>query len=153
MQIHQVQRNHKNIEHVQIGRGGARGKYSGRGIKGQKARSGHRMRPEMRDIVKKIPKRRGYGKNRAQSVNSSVVKAAVVNVGVLGEAFEAGAIVTPAALLAKKLVRRASGKVPSVKILGGGELAKKLSIKGCVVSGSALGKIEKAGGTIVTYHA
>ena len=60
MQIHEVKRNKKQKSHVQLGRGGRHGKTSGRGGKGQTARAGNKRRPEMRDIIKKIPKLRGY---------------------------------------------------------------------------------------------
>lgn len=148
MQINQVQRLHKNKKHVKIGRGGVRGKYSGKGIKGQKARSGHRMRPEMRDIIKHLPKLRGHGKNRAQSVVATP-KPAVVNVAILNEVFEAGTVITPVLLHEKKLIRRQGGVMPLVKVLGTGEVAKKLMIEGCEVSAAARAKIEKAGGAIV----
>ncbi|HEY4495498.1 MAG TPA: uL15 family ribosomal protein, partial [Candidatus Paceibacterota bacterium] len=60
MQLHQLQRNKKARKGIRVGRGGKRGKTSGRGTKGQKARAGHRIRPEIRDAIKKLPKRRGY---------------------------------------------------------------------------------------------
>ena len=64
MQIHNVKRTTKLKTQTQVGRGGKRGKTSGRGTKGQKARSGHKIRPAFRDIIKKIPKLRGRGKNK-----------------------------------------------------------------------------------------
>ena len=60
MQIHNVQRSHKNKGDRIIGRGGKRGKTAGRGGKGQTARSGNKRRPELRDIIKRLPKNRGY---------------------------------------------------------------------------------------------
>ena len=60
MQTHQLKRNISNKKKRVVGRGGKRGKTSGRGTKGQKARAGHRIRPALRDIIKKIPKLRGY---------------------------------------------------------------------------------------------
>lgn len=60
MQIHQVKRRSPNRKAKLVGRGGRRGKTSGRGTKGQRARSGRKLRPEIRDIIKKIPKKRGY---------------------------------------------------------------------------------------------
>ncbi|HVY35840.1 MAG TPA: uL15 family ribosomal protein, partial [Candidatus Paceibacterota bacterium] len=53
----------KNKKKKTVGRGSKRGKTSGRGTKGQKARAGHRIRPHIRDIIKKLPKLRGRGKN------------------------------------------------------------------------------------------
>ncbi len=68
MQIHQIKRVHPNKKSKLVARGGKRGKTAGKGGKGQTARAGHRVRPAMRDIIKKLPKLRGHGKNRAKSV-------------------------------------------------------------------------------------
>ena len=62
--------------------------------------------------------------------------------------FAAGDTVTPKILLERGLVRARKGTVPAVKILGGGEVSKKLTVSGCVVSDSAKEKIEKAGGSV-----
>jgi len=141
MQFHELKREHPNKKEKLVGRGGTRGKTAGRGGKGQTARAGNKKRPQMRDIIKKLPKLRGY------KFNSAKADSAVVNVGKLAD-FPAGTVITPALLLEKKLIRRISGKTPVVKILGFGELANKLSFTGVIVSASAKEKIEKAGGTI-----
>ena len=60
MQIHNLKRIHKNKKDRIVGRGGRHGKTSGRGGKGQTARSGNKRRPELRDIIKRLPKNRGY---------------------------------------------------------------------------------------------
>jgi ribosomal protein L15 len=60
MQIHNLKRNHKNKKDRLVGRGGKHAKTSGRGGKGQTARAGNKRRPELRDIIKKLPKHRGY---------------------------------------------------------------------------------------------
>ena len=60
MQIHNLKRVHKNKFDRIVGRGGRHGKTSGRGGKGQTARSGNKRRPELRDIIKRLPKNRGY---------------------------------------------------------------------------------------------
>lgn len=60
MQIHNLKRQHKNKKDRVVGRGGKHAKTSGRGGKGQTARAGNKRRPELRDIIKKLPKRRGY---------------------------------------------------------------------------------------------
>ncbi len=60
MQIHNLKRTHKNKKDRQVGRGGKHAKTSGRGGKGQTARAGNKRRPELRDIIKKLPKNRGY---------------------------------------------------------------------------------------------
>jgi large subunit ribosomal protein L15 len=141
MELHTLQRKHPNKKARQVGRGGTRGKTSGRGGKGQTARAGNKRRPQMRDIIKKLPKLRGY------RFASRMTKSVPVNVSALN-IFEAGAIVTPQALFDKHLVRRSGGVMPAVKILGSGEITVKLQIQGCDVSTSAKEKIEKAGGSI-----
>lgn len=148
MQIHELKRKNSNIKRTQVGRGGTRGKTSGRGHKGQKARAGRKLRPEWRDIIKRLPKRRGYGKNRAGSYNSGNVKPQTVNVSVLEQEFGAGAKVSVHSLLGKGLVKKTGGKYPTVKILAKGDLSKKLVIVGLLVSSGAKEKIEKAGGSI-----
>jgi len=60
MQIHNLKRQHKNKGDRLVGRGGKHAKTSGRGGKGQTARAGNKRRPELRDIIKKLPKNRGY---------------------------------------------------------------------------------------------
>ena len=60
MQLHEIKPKHKLKKSKRVGRGGKRGTYCGKGIKGQKSRAGAKIRPELRDLVKKIPKVRGY---------------------------------------------------------------------------------------------
>ena len=60
MQIHNLKRTHKNKKDRIVGRGGKHAKTAGRGGKGQTARAGNKRRPELRDIIKKLPKNRGY---------------------------------------------------------------------------------------------
>ena len=67
MQIHSIKREHPNKKARQVGRGGTRGKTSGRGGKGQTARAGNKRRPQLRDIIKKLPKLRGYRFNSIQT--------------------------------------------------------------------------------------
>ena len=117
-------------------------------MKGQKARAGNKQRPEMRDIIKKLPKRRGYGRNRARGVNSGVVPASVVNVSVLEKMFDAGATINPSVLKEKGLIKNHGGKLPVVKILGNGTLTKKFTFEGVSTSAATKEKIEKVGGTI-----
>ncbi|HEC32857.1 MAG TPA: 50S ribosomal protein L15 [Candidatus Kaiserbacteria bacterium] len=149
MQLNELQQKTKRITKKRVGRGGLRGKTSGRGHKGQKARAGHSLRPEMRDIIKKLPKLRGHGKNRARTINDSTVKPVPVNLSILEALFLDGDNVTPEILLEKKAVSRAGGKVPKVKILGMGTLSKKITISKCTVSKSAKDAVEKVGGTVI----
>ncbi|MEK7134321.1 MAG: uL15 family ribosomal protein [Patescibacteria group bacterium] len=148
MQLHQLKRKNPNKKSPRVGRGGKRGKTSGRGGKGQTARAGHKVRPEMRDTIKKLPKRRGYGKNRARTVYTDRPRPVIVNVDVLERLYKDGETVVAATLFEKGAIRRKGGRIPSVKILGNGALTKKLSIFGCAVSAEAQKKIEAVGGTI-----
>ena len=148
MQLNELKRTHKNALKKRVGRGGTRGKTSGRGHKGQKQHGGHGIRPEMRDVIKKLPKLRGHGKNRARTVNDSRQSAVVVNLAILESLFKAGETVSPDTLRKKKVIRLGKGRKQPVKVLGQGDLTKKLMISGCTVSKSALEKIEKAGGQL-----
>lgn len=146
MQIHEIRREHAHKKPKLVGRGGTRGKTSGHGGKGQTARAGHKVRPAMRDIIKKLPKLRGHGKNRSESVFYRGPEA-VVNVGALN-VFSNGDAITPTILIAKGLIAERFGKNPVVKILGNGELTVAVNISRCSVSVVAREKIEKVGGTI-----
>jgi len=148
MQLHEIKPVQARKQSKRIGLGGKRGKTSGRGGKGQTARAGNSTRPEMRDIIKKLPKLRGFGKNRARTVNSGRVVPIVVNVSDLETTFENGATVNPKALIAAGVITAKNKAIIKVKILGTGDLAKKLVVTGCEVSKSAKEKIEKAGGSI-----
>ena len=139
MQLNTLQRVSARTYEKRVGRGGKRGKTSGRGTKGQKARAGHRIMPAIREVLKKLPKRRGY---RFKSIQD---KPNVVNVAVLERYFSAGDTVDMAVLAGRGLVRSNSR---TVKVLGDGALTKKLSISGCSVSATARTKIEQAGGSV-----
>ncbi len=141
MQLHTIKKNSSHKKAKYIGRGGKRGKTSGKGHKGQSARAGRKMRPEWRDLIKKLPKRRGYGKNRFVPF---VIKPEVVNLSLLESSFKAGEIVTPATLVTKKLIKAKQ----AVKILGTGSLTKKLVVSGCALSATARKAVLAAGGSI-----
>ena len=141
MQLHNLQRENKNKTNKRIGRGGKRGTTAGRGTKGQLAHGGT-PRPEIRDYIKKFPKKRGY------NFNSVAPKHESVNVSQVEDRFEKGATVTPKTLLEAGLVKRVTGRVPKVKVLGNGEITKAFTFEGVTLSESAKEKITKAGGTI-----
>lgn len=82
MQIHNLKREHKNKKDRIVGRGGKHAKTSGRGGKGQTARAGNKRRPELRDIIKKLPKNRGY---RFNSVRKQIVLSKEKVVGAEGK--------------------------------------------------------------------
>ncbi|OGZ06852.1 MAG: 50S ribosomal protein L15 [Candidatus Lloydbacteria bacterium RIFCSPLOWO2_01_FULL_50_20] len=144
MQLHQLKRAHAHRKTKRVARGGKRGKTAGRGTKGQKARAGHRLRPELRDIIKKYPKHRGY---RFKSIET---KPTPINLDLIEATFGDGDAVNPESLLAKKLIKKDGGRMRKVKILGTGKLSKKITLSGCLVSASAKAAIEASGGTIVS---
>lgn len=150
MQSNTLKAKTPRITSPRVGRGGKRGKTSGRGTKGQKARAGHKMRPEMRDLIKKIPKLRGHGINRSRTVRTDRVTYVPVNLAALESAFSAGDTVTPATLHAKGLVATRAGRIRPVKILGTGELTKALSVSDVLASATARAAIEKAGGSLLS---
>ena len=123
------------------GAGSGNGKTAGKGHKGQNARSGGGVRPGFEGgqlpLYRKLPKR-GF-KNRF------AVNYAIVNVGVLNDKFENGAVVDLEALKAARLVRK---ELDGLKVLGSGELKKSLTVKATVFSAAAKEKIEAAGGKI-----
>lgn len=142
MQLHQISPIKKQKEKKRVGRGGKRGTYSGRGIKGQKSRAGARIRPAWRDLIKKLPKLRGV------KFKSIFKKPLIINLGDLEKNFQDREIVSPNTLLEKGLIAKIKGRIPEVKILGEGEITKKIEIRDCQVSKSAKKKIEGAGGKI-----
>ena len=144
MQLHELHPIHKPKRKKRIGRGGKRGTYSGRGIKGQKARAGRRLKPVIRELIKRYPKLRGYRfKSKVKSQKSKIV-----NLDILEKKFNTDEKITPEILLEKGIIRRIKRRLPRVKILAKGKLSKKLIIEDCQISKSAKEKIEKAGGSV-----
>ena len=147
MQLHELKRHTPNEGSKRIGRGrgSGKGKTSGRGTKGQNARSGHKKRPDIREKLKKLPKLRGRGVHGLRSIAE---RPSVVNLSVIESVFSAGEVVSPTTLRERGVVRARKGKLPLVKILGTGELTKKITVQGCTISASAKAAVEKAGGSI-----
>jgi len=144
MNLNDVHRGiNKNKKRKRVGRGigSGHGKTCGRGHKGQRSRAGYSTHPTFEGgqmpLVRRIPKR-GFNNRWALSV-------VVVNVGQLDQCFEEGAEVTPETLKARDL---AKGRYDVLKVLGDGQLTKKLSISAHRFSKSAQEKIEKAGGQV-----
>jgi ribosomal protein L15 len=102
----------------------------------------------MRDIIKKLPKRRGYGKNRSRTVNPSTARPAVVNIAILERHFREGETVTPKSLVLKGVVAKEKGRIPKVKILGRREIGKKLTISGCSYSEKAREALLQSGAVL-----
>jgi large subunit ribosomal protein L15 len=142
MELYEIKRKSKNRKKKTVGRGGSRGKTSGRGHKGQNSRAGRKKRPELRDILKKIPKKRGYRFTTTQQ------KPVAVNLSVIDKLFKDGEKITPQSLFDKNIIKKLGGRISLIKILGTGEITKKIIVSDCLVSESARKKIEKAGGEI-----
>jgi large subunit ribosomal protein L15 len=140
----------KDRKRVGRGLGSGKGRYSGRGIKGQKSRAGsHKMHPGFEGgqmpIDMRFPKLRGNTSADAMPVGPFRTTTQPVNVKALEERFAAGEAVTPESLKARGLISKVS---VDVKILGVGELTKKLEVSAHGFSATAKAKIEAAGGTI-----
>jgi large subunit ribosomal protein L15 len=130
------------VKRLGCGESSGLGKTCGRGHKGQKSRSGGGVRPGFEGgqmpLHRRLPKR-GFNNTRFQD------KIAVVNVASLDERFEDGATVNAETLRAARLIK---GACDAVKVLGNGDISKKLTVEGCKVSATAREKIEKAGGSV-----
>lgn len=129
-----------------VGRGlsSGRGKTAGRGTKGQRSRTGGRNKLKlkgMKQMLLSFPKMRGFQSRYDKSISVPLERL---------EAFESGTTVTLELLKQKKMVRRSDR---GAKIVGGGELTKKLTIQNLEASTSAKAAIEKAGGKLVTVKA
>jgi large subunit ribosomal protein L15 len=140
--IHRGVRNNKKRKRLGRGPGSGQGKTAGRGHKGQGSRSGSSSKPTFQGgtmpLVRRIPKR-GFHNRWAKQI-------AVVNVGALEECFQDGDDVTPEAVATRNL---AKGRYDELKILGNGELTKKLKISAHRFSKAASEKIIQAGGEVV----
>jgi len=144
MKLHEVNRGilkHKKTKRIGRGIGSGQGKTAGSGHKGQSSRVGwnqpHTFQGGMSPLVRRIPKR-GFNNAYALSVG-------IVNVGSLEEVYEAGEEVNVETLRAKDLIK---GRFDVIKVLGTGELTKKLKISAHRFSAAAREKIEKAGGEV-----
>ena len=139
----------KDRKRVGRGLGSGKGRYSGRGIKGQKSRSGSHMMDAAFEggqmpLFMRIPKLRGATSKDAMPIGPFRTYTQPVNVADL-DRFDAGAEVTPESLKEKGLIRSLR---KDVKLLGTGELSKKLTISVHAASASAREKVEAAGGTL-----
>ena len=134
----------KRRKRIGCGESSGHGKTSGKGNKGQMARAGRGIRPGFEGgqmpMHRRLPKK-GFNNKAFKDVFE------VVNVGELNNAFQDGAIINEAALRDGQATAGSSA-CDAIKILGSGDLARKLTIQGAQVSATAREKIEKAGGSI-----
>ena len=140
--VHRGVRRHKKRKRIGRGTGSGHGKTAGRGHKGQGSRAGSSSKPTFQGgtmpLVRRVPKR-GFNNRWGLTV-------AVVNVGQIDQAFQAGEEVTLETLAEKNL---AKGRFDILKVLGEGELSKKLKVSAHRFSKSAAEKIEKSGGEVI----
>lgn len=140
--VHRGIAKHRKPKRLGRGKGTGQGKTAGRGHKGQKARAGWSALPTFEGgqmpLARRVPKR-GFHNRWADDV-------AVVNLGDVEAAFDAGAEVTPESLRAKKLLK---GQFEVLKVLGDGSLTKAMKISAHRFSKSALEKIKQAGGEAI----
>jgi large subunit ribosomal protein L15 len=152
MQLNELKPRHKSKERRTIGRGGKKGAYSGKGVKGQRARSGHKFEPFIRSLIKRYPKLRGYRFKKDWLEPETINVRDIEKRFFIGENNKKGEKneikISPEVLLEKRLIRKIEGRMPKVKILGKGTLTKAMMVEGCEVSKEAKEKIEKAGGKI-----
>lgn len=149
MQIQEISRPDWMKEKKRIGRGGKRGTYSGKGNKGQKARSGGNIAPgfEGQDttLVQRTPKIRGFTSPKLPNIE--------ISLDLLEKHFKTGDKVSPKILIEKGLIklnkRSRTRKLAKVKILGSGKLTQSLTIEECLASKGAREAVEKAGGNII----
>lgn len=143
MQLNELKPKKKKSK-KRVGRGGKKGSYSGKGMKGQRSRAGAKFEPVIRGLIKRYPKLKGYKFNL-----SFRQKPVAVNIVALEKNFKDEEKVSPKNLIEKGIISKIKGKMPFVKILGTGDLTKKIIVEKCAVSDSARKKIEKAGGKII----
>jgi len=130
----------KDVFRVGRGPGSGNGKTAGKGHKGQNARSGGGVRPGFEGgqipLYRRLPKR---GFNNKFATNYAIINVEALN------AFEDGAVVDIDTLIANRMIRR---ELDGLKVLGNGELTKKLTVKASIFSAAAKEKIEAAGGKV-----
>jgi large subunit ribosomal protein L15 len=153
LNLHSLQPAQSRRARKRIGRGlgSGKGRYSGRGIKGQKSRSGSHKMPAgfeggQMPIDMRLPKLRGNTSADAMPIGPFRTYSQPVNLRDLEARFDAGDEVTPESLKAKRLIRKLS---VDVKVLGVGDLSKALSVSAHGFSKTAKEKIEGAGGSVI----
>lgn len=139
MQIHNISPKTKPKKGRYIGHGGKKGTYCGKGIKGQRSRTGARIRPQIRDLIKKVPKMRGYDWTLMRSKKKTIL----INLDLLEKHFSNNDIVNKDTLFKKGLLKDIRSPV---KILNKGNLSKILKIEKIPASKKAIDLITKLGG-------
>ncbi|MEN9342207.1 MAG: ribosomal protein large subunit ribosomal protein [Candidatus Parcubacteria bacterium] len=147
MKLHSLPKDPSRKKVQRIGRGGKRGTTSGRGQKGQKSRSGHRMRPAQRDVLLRIPKRRGFRNKPStkQEVFELQLSRLIAKAKPLAEGKKS--------LSVDAVVLKQLGLIPlsfkgSVKVIGAADAVVALDLHGIKTSAAVASMLEKAGGSV-----
>lgn len=155
MQLHQLSPVHKNKKNKRVGRGGKKGTYAGRGIKGQKSRAGAGIKPYFAGgdtpLSKRLPKMRGQTHGRKKKVKRGVrlsrlktqARPAVFNFESIIKKFKPKEIISPQTLFAKGLLRRVKGRIPPVKILSFKKTDQEVKFKNVRFAQKQAAKAEK----------
>ncbi|HXK32284.1 MAG: 50S ribosomal protein L15 [Candidatus Nealsonbacteria bacterium RBG_13_38_11] len=146
MQLHELKPIGKLKKSKRVGRGGKRGTYSGKGMKGQRSRAGRRFQPAIRELIKRYPKLRGH--HLGSKPKFKKPKPEILNLTDIEKKFKTGEKVSPQTLIEKGILHKISKRGVNVKILAKGEISRALEFENCLVSKTAKEKIEKAGGKI-----
>lgn len=142
MQLSQIKSKHSHPNKKRIGRGGQKGTYAGRGVKGQKSRSGSKAEPIIRPLIKRYHKLKGIG------FHPSHQKTTIVDLGELVKKFKEGETVNPLILKEKGLISPQPGKKMRIKVLFSDWQPKKLIFENCQFSKTAQKEVEKIGGQV-----
>jgi len=151
MQLHQLKPSRSKKSRKRVGRGGKKGTYSGKGIKGQKSRAGRKPRLGFAggdtSLIKRLPKQRGsVGKvpiKKGVKLAQLRTKPIIFSLREIEKVFKKGEIVSPKTLLKKGLLSKMKGRIPRVKILGKNETKKELIFRGIAFSNAIQKKDKK----------
>ena len=146
MNLSNLKKTNPNKLSDRIGRGGKRGKTSGRGTKGQYAHGGHGVRTQIRDEIRRLPKLRGRAMHMNKQIGPDTV---TLNLSQLEKVCEQGTVINFVWLKNMKLVPKMWKSSEAVKVLGFGEITKSITIQGIPVSTSAKEKIIAKGGSVI----
>lgn len=148
MQLHELKLGRGRKRKKRIGRGGKRGTTSGRGTKGQRSRAGHRIRPALRDLLLRLPKRRGF--------RNKPVRPKPFTIDLERLLHKAKPLLEKEALVVDRSFLVQIGLLPAsfrgeIKVIGKGVASFPLTLKGLKVSEGAKMSIEKAGGKVLGF--
>lgn len=146
MKLAQLKRATSNKAETRIGRGGKRGKTSGRGTKGQYAHGGHGVRATIKDVIRKLPKLRGRGLNLNKQIGPNAI---AVNLKSIDAVTKAGDVVTVEFLKSVGLVPKMWKGTQYVKVLAEGVVTKSITVQNIPISEAARDKIVSAGGSVL----